>query len=200
MLKLKLQYFAENCKEPIHWKRPWSWERLWAGGEGDDRGWDGWMASPTQWTWVWENSRSWWWIGRPVMLQSTGSQRVRHDWVTELDWTDSLRKSCSFILSFKFYTCSCQGFIAPLIEETVFVSFVKDKMPRGVWVCLWAFYLLPLVYLSFFFIYLFARTVLYTVLVTGSFVVQPEVRKIASSSSDFLSQDCFGYLGTFVFP
>ena len=49
-----------------HWKRPWSWERLRVGGEGDDRGWDGWMASPTQWTWVWVNSGNWWWTGKPV--------------------------------------------------------------------------------------------------------------------------------------
>ena len=66
-------------------KRPWCWEGLGAGGEGDDRGWDGWMASPTQWTWVWVNSRSWWWTGRPGVLQSMGSQRVGHDWVTELN-------------------------------------------------------------------------------------------------------------------
>ena len=66
--------------------RPWCWERLKAGGEGDDRGWDGWMASPTQWTWVWVHSGSWWWTGRPGMLQSMGSQRVGHDWATELNW------------------------------------------------------------------------------------------------------------------
>ena len=60
------------------------WERLKAGGEGDDRGWDGWMVSPTQWTWVWENSRSWWWTGRPGMLQSMGLQTVTCDWATEL--------------------------------------------------------------------------------------------------------------------
>ena len=58
--------------------------------EWDDRGWDGWMASPTQWTWVWVNSRSWWWTGRPGMLQSMGLQRVGHDWVTELNWTQYL--------------------------------------------------------------------------------------------------------------
>ena len=57
-----------------------------AGGEGDDRGWDGWMASLTWWTWVWVNSRSWWWTGRPGVLRFMGSQRVRHDWVTELNW------------------------------------------------------------------------------------------------------------------
>ena len=60
-------------------RRPWCWERLKAGGEGDDRGWDGWMASPTQWTWVWVNPGSWWWTGRPGGLQSMGSQRVGHD-------------------------------------------------------------------------------------------------------------------------
>ena len=73
-------------KELTHWKRPWCWERLRAGGEGDDRGWDGWMASLAQWTWVWVSSRSWWWTGRPGVLQSRGSQRVGHDWATELNW------------------------------------------------------------------------------------------------------------------
>ena len=68
-----------------HWKRPWCWERLKAGGEGDNRGWDDQMASPTWWTWIWASSRSWWWIGKPGVLQSMGSQRVRHDWVTELN-------------------------------------------------------------------------------------------------------------------
>ena len=60
-----------------------------AGGEGDNRGWDGWMASPTRWIWIWVSSGSWWWTGKPGMLQSMGSQKVRHDWVTKLiDWTD----------------------------------------------------------------------------------------------------------------
>ena len=72
------------CEELPHWKRPWCWERLKAGGEWDDRGWDGWMASPTKWTWVWVGSGSWWWTGRPGMLWFMGSQGVRHDWVTEL--------------------------------------------------------------------------------------------------------------------
>ena len=83
-LKLKLQYLAIWCKELTHLKRPWCWERLRA-GEGDDREWDGWMALPTQWTWVWVNSGNWWWIGRPGLLQSMGSQRVGHDWATELN-------------------------------------------------------------------------------------------------------------------
>ena len=73
-------------EELTHWKRTWCWERLKAEGEGDDRGWDGWMASITQWTWIWVSSRSWWWTGKPGMLQSMGSQRVRHNWVTELNW------------------------------------------------------------------------------------------------------------------
>ena len=72
--------------ELTHWKRPWCWEGLGAGGEGDDRGWDGWMASRTQWTWVWVNSGSWWWTGRPGVLRFMGSQRVGHDWATELNW------------------------------------------------------------------------------------------------------------------
>ena len=72
-------------KERSHLKRPWCWKRLRA-GEGDDRGWDGWMASRTQWTWVWVNARSWWWPGRPSALQSMRLQRVGHDWATELNW------------------------------------------------------------------------------------------------------------------
>ena len=79
---------ATWCKELTHWKRPWCWERLKAGGEGDNRGWDGWMASLPRWTWVWASSRSWWWSGKPGVLQSMGSQRVGHDWPTELNWTE----------------------------------------------------------------------------------------------------------------
>ena len=73
------------CKGWTHWKRPWCWARLKAGGEGDDRGWDGWMASPTPWTWVSTSSRRWWWTGKPDVLQSMGSQRVGHGWV---NWTE----------------------------------------------------------------------------------------------------------------
>ena len=87
-LKLKLQYFVLLMQRADHLKRPWCWERLKAGEEGDDRGWDGWMASPTQWTWVWVNSGSWWWTGRPGVLQSMWSERVRHDWATELNWIE----------------------------------------------------------------------------------------------------------------
>jgi len=83
MLKLKLQYLATSCEELTHWKRPWCWEGLGAGGEGDDRWWDGWMASPIRCTWVWVNSWSWWWTGRPDNCDSC-SHRVGHDWATEL--------------------------------------------------------------------------------------------------------------------
>ena len=75
--------------------RLWCWEGLGAGGEGGDRGWDGWMASLTQWTWVWVNSRSWWWTGRPGVLRFMGSQRVGHDWATELNW---ILPGCSLFL------------------------------------------------------------------------------------------------------
>ena len=79
---------ATWCKELTHLKRPWCWERLRAGEEGDDRGWDGWMASPTQWTWVWVGSGSWWWTGRPGVLQFMQMQGVGHNWETELNWTE----------------------------------------------------------------------------------------------------------------
>ena len=88
MLKLKLQYLAIWCKELTPWKRPWCWERLKVGGEDNNRGWDGWMASPTQWAWVWVNSGSWWCAGKPGMLQSMRLQTAGHEWATELSWTD----------------------------------------------------------------------------------------------------------------
>ena len=84
-----------KAETPIFWPRHakswligrlWSWEALRAGGEGGNRGWDGWMASLTQWTWVWVNSGGWWWTGRPGVLQFMGSQRVGHNWATELEW------------------------------------------------------------------------------------------------------------------
>ena len=86
LMKPKLQYFGHLMQGADSLKGPWCWERLRAGGEGKDRGWDGWMISPTQWTWVWVNSGSWWWTGRPGMLRFMGSQRVRHDWATKLNW------------------------------------------------------------------------------------------------------------------
>ena len=92
MPKLKLQYFGHLMQRTDSLEKTRCWERLKVGGEGDDRGWDGWMKSQTQWMWVWVNSGSWWWTGRPGMLQSMGSQRVGQDWVTELNWTESIFK------------------------------------------------------------------------------------------------------------
>ena len=80
MLKLKLQYFGHLMWSAGSLEKPWCWEGLWAGGKGDNRGWDGWMASPTRWTWVWANSWRWWKTRKPGVLQPMGSQRVRHDW------------------------------------------------------------------------------------------------------------------------
>ena len=88
MLKLKLQYFGHLMWIADSFEKTLMPGRLRVGGEGDDRGLHGWMASPTQWTWVGMNSRSWWWIRRPVILQFVASQIVGHDWATELNWTD----------------------------------------------------------------------------------------------------------------
>ena len=90
------------CKELTHLKRLWCWERLKVGGEWDDGGWDGWMASLTWWTWIWASSGSWWWIGRPGVLQSIGLQRVGHDWATELNslfmWSALILMNSSYLL------------------------------------------------------------------------------------------------------
>ena len=97
-------FFGRNeagAEPPVLWPphakswligKDWCWDGLGAGGKGDGRGWDGWMTSPTWWTWVWVNSGSWWWTGRPGMLWFMGSQRVGHDWATELNWTETLPK------------------------------------------------------------------------------------------------------------
>ena len=87
MLKLKLQSFGHLMWRANLFERPWCWERLRAGGEGDDRGWDGWMASLTQWTWVWVDTSSWWWTWRAGMLWFMGLQKAGHGWVTEPNWT-----------------------------------------------------------------------------------------------------------------
>jgi len=104
---------ATWCEESTHWRRPWCWEGLGAGGEGDDRGWDGWMASPTRWTWVWVNSGSWCWAGRPGVLWFMGLQRVRHDWATELNWI------------FKRCVCLCVHTLCPRLWTKTSPSFIS---------------------------------------------------------------------------
>ena len=101
---------ATWCEELSHWKRLWCWERLKAGGEGDNRVWDGWMASPTLWMWVWASPGSWWWTGKPGVLQSMGLQRVRHDWVTELNRND---------LACKHTQCSTDGGHVMVVVKTL---------------------------------------------------------------------------------
>ena len=113
-------FFGRNnakAKTPILWplhvkswligKKPWCWERLGAGGEGDDRGWDGWMASRTRWMWAWVNSGSWWWTGSPGVLWFRGSQRVGHNWVTELNWTELVKRWVSNQHFFRLYWQKC---------------------------------------------------------------------------------------------
>jgi len=86
MLKLKLQYFGHLMWRSNSFEKTLMLGRIKGGRRGDDRGWDGWKTSLTWWAWVWVSSRSWWWIGKPGLLQSIGSQRVGHDWATELNW------------------------------------------------------------------------------------------------------------------
>ena len=100
MLKPKFQYF-DHLIWRNDWKRPWFWERLKV-GEEDDRGWYGWMASPTQRIWVWVSSGSWWWTGKPGVKQSMGSQRVGHNWATEVKWSEVNSESTPWI----YYTSS----------------------------------------------------------------------------------------------
>ena len=98
---------ATSCEELTHWKRLWCWEGLGAGGEGDDRGWDGWTASLTGRTWVWVNSGSWWWTGRPGVLRFMGSQRVGHDWATEMNWTELIATEHMDKMTFGCVCLSC---------------------------------------------------------------------------------------------
>ena len=141
---------ATSCEELTHWKRPWCWEGLGAGGEGDDRRWDGWMASPTRWTWVWVNSGSWWWTARPGMLQSMGSQRVEQDWETELNWTELRKKLQVFktkihpkwsyfrvllhAILHKKHMKNCLPFVAMEIIDRCFKLNGLDHFPSTKWI------------------------------------------------------------------
>ena len=87
MLKLKLQFFGYLMRRADSLEKTLMLGKIEGRMRRGDRGWDGWIASPTQWTWIWVNSRSWWWIGRPGMLRFMGSQRVGYNWATELNWS-----------------------------------------------------------------------------------------------------------------
>ena len=118
-----LLLYSYSCEELTHLKRPWCWERLKAGGEVDNRVWDGWMASLTQRTWFWVNSRSWWWTGRPGMLQFMGSQRVGYNWAPELNWTDS-----SYMMKCEHYNCTMDKIeqMRHTLKRLFFVLIVMD--------------------------------------------------------------------------
>ena len=98
MLRLKLQYFGHLMWRPDSFEKTLMPGKTEGGRRRGWRGWDGWIASPTQWTWVWVNSGSWWWTGKPGVLQSKESQRVGHDWATELSWTESTLKRMVVVL------------------------------------------------------------------------------------------------------
>ena len=109
MLKLKLQYFGHLMQRTDLLEKILMLERMKAWGKGDDRGWGGWMASLTWQTWVWVSSRSWWWTGKPGVLQSTGLQRVRHDCMTELNWGNLESTSSTFFhLAWDLHSCGQQ--------------------------------------------------------------------------------------------
>ena len=120
-LKLKLQYFGHLMWRVDSLEKTLMLGGLGAGGEGDDRGWDSWMASLARWTWVWVNSGSWWWTGRPGVLRFLGSQRVRHDWVPELNWMEDLCLTVLIAIDIKHTavckTCKC----LTLLFERVFI-------------------------------------------------------------------------------
>ena len=141
MLKLKPQYFGHLMWRTDSLEKTLMMGSLTAGGEGDDSRWDGWMASPTRWTWVWVNSGSWWWTGRPSMLRSMGSQRVGHDWVTELNWINlllniltssspSLHFSCSFPLHYyQHLQCLSSQFQAFCLQQHLFILISPFHIP-----------------------------------------------------------------------
>ena len=125
---------ATWCEELTHLKRPWCWERWKAGGEGDDRGWDGLMASLTQWTWVWVNSGSWWWIGRPDVLQSMGSQRVTQDWMTELtenshDSKFTLLPTSQCTVQWRWIQSQGGATIPTVWIQNIFITHKRDTVP-----------------------------------------------------------------------
>ena len=134
ILKLKFQYFCHLIRRTDSLEKSLMLgKRLKVEGEADNRGWDGLIASPTQWTWILVSSGSWWWTGKPGVLQSMGWQRVRHKWATELNWTEmfkcySLKSSHPLLLllnpkvcSLCLYLLSCS---ACKIADTIFLDTI----------------------------------------------------------------------------
>ena len=120
--------------------KDWCWEGFGAGGEGDDRGWDDWMASPTRWMWVWVNSGSWRWTGRPGVLWFMGSQRVGHNWVTELNWILCLR---FYKLIWRYLICllfSKIGILSPQVYIFIIIHIStvdsQDIWSTGIFNCI----------------------------------------------------------------
>ena len=105
------------------------WQGLGEGGEGDDRGWDGWMASLTRWMWVWVKSGSWWWTGRPGVLRFMGSQKGGHDWATELNW------GMAFHCSFPLLTHDAKDLF--LLSSIFYKIYVLAFCPFFYWVISW---------------------------------------------------------------
>jgi len=147
-----LNTLATSCKEQTHWKRLWCWERLTAGGEGDNRGWNGWMTLPTQWAWDWVNSGSCWWTGRLGMLQFMGSQRVGHGWANELNWTvetsmevlikQKVEPSYHTIQKFHSWAYIWRKLIqkdtrTPIFTALLFITAKSWKQPRCPWIDEW---------------------------------------------------------------
>ena len=135
MLKLKLQYFGKVWEELTHWERPWCWERLRAKGEEDDRGWDGWMASLTQWTWVWASSGRLWRTGKPGMLPFMGSQRVGYG--LESEQQQQLSETISY-LSFSVWLTSLSTMISRSIHVAAHLAYclVFSKLIQ-LWIIAW---------------------------------------------------------------
>ena len=127
-----LVLWPPHVKSWLIGKRLWCWEGLGAGGEGDNRGWDAWMASLTRWTWVWVNSGSWWWTGRPGVLRFMGSQRVGRDWATELNWwARNLRSSGVVLRVYKRVWNECSTWMqSQKWQWSLFVSKGNHSIPQ----------------------------------------------------------------------